>query len=277
MTILKNRRMPPGIALFIFFIITFAYSWTFWIMATVLARGDADQVDRMLIYAGIPGPFISACLLLYLAGSRTERLGFWQRIYEVERLRPGWLVLVLLIYPLLTAFAVAVDWLIDGSLPNYMKLSQLLHSPMLLLASIGLVFLLGPLLEEPGWRGYALDRLLSLGNFFTASLVLGILWALWHLPLFFVPGSYHHGLGFGTLAFWLFNLTAISSSVFITWIYVHNERSTFAAILFHAILNSTRDFVPLSDQTEIIRTGTLTMLAVIIIYNFSIKDLKSSH
>jgi membrane protease YdiL (CAAX protease family) len=133
------------------------------------------------------------------------------------------------------------------------------------LASLGWVFLLGPLLEEPGWRGYALDRLQTLGSAFTASVILGLLWAAWHLPQFFIPGSYHHTLGFWTLAFWLFVLTAISISVLITWIYRYNERSVFAAILLHASVNFTRDSVPLSIRTELIRTGLLILFAAIVL------------
>jgi len=269
MTALEDQRLTPRVALFAFFAIAFAYSWAFWIAAAVVAKDRFEQPDQTLIYAGIPGPFIAACLLLYFAGSRTERRDFWRRIYEVERLRPGWLFLVLLIYPLLTALAVALDWLVGGSLPDSTKLTEWLHDPVLLLASAGVVFLLGPLPEEPGWRGYALDRLLTLGNTVTASLWLGLLWALWHLPLFFVPGSYHHGLGLGTPAFWLFSLTAVSSSVIITWVYQRNERSTFAAILFHVMLNITRDVVTLPDRTELLRTGILTLLAAFVVYRGS--------
>lgn len=264
MTQLTHKHPTLQVALIAFFFFAFAFSWTFWIAAAVFCAREGGLANKTLLDTGILGPFVAACLLLYLGGSPPERQDFWRRIYEVERLRPRWLAIVLLVYPTLTILAVGLDCLAGSPLPNSEKLTGLLRDPMSLLASMGFVLLLGPLPEEPGWRGYALDRLQMLYGTLTASVWLGILWALWHLPLFFIPGTYQHEIGIGTLAFWLFNLTAISSSVLITWVYQHNERSIFAAILFHASLNFTRDTITLSDSTELVRTGLLTLLALII-------------
>ena len=54
-------------------------------------------------------------------------------------------------------------------------------------------------IEELGWRGYVLDRLQEKRSALVSSLILGVVWSLWHLPLFFVQGSYQAGLGVGTL------------------------------------------------------------------------------
>lgn len=70
--------------------------------------------------------------------------------------------------------------------------------------ALGLVFFtfwFGPLPEELGWRGFALDRLQRRTTALRASLILGTLWALWHLPLFYMPGTYQAGLGAGTARF----------------------------------------------------------------------------
>jgi len=273
MTPLAHRHLVPQVALVAFFVVAFGFSWSFWIAAAVVGVREGSLADKTLLYAGIPGPFVAACLLLYFGSSPAECRDFWRRIYEVERLRPRWLALVLLVYPSLTVLAVGLDWLAGGPLPGSEKLTEFLRDPVLLLASVSFVFLLGPLPEEPGWRGYALDRLQILGGALTASVWLGMLWALWHLPLFFVVGTYQHNLGFGTSAFWLFNLTAVSSSILITWVYQHSERSIFAAILFHAVLNFTRNAISLPDRTELVRTGLLTLLALIVALRYGSKSL----
>jgi membrane protease YdiL (CAAX protease family) len=248
--------------LFPFFALAFGLSWSFWVVAVLMGAHAESVVGRTLLYAGTPGPFIAALLMLYLRGSAVERRDFWRRIYEVERLRPRWLAVVVLTYPALTVLAVALDRLAGGALPDPGRLLELVRDPVLLLATLGVVFLLGPLPEEPGWRGYALDRLQALRGALVASLALGLAWALWHLPLFFLPGSYQHGLGLGSLAFWLFHLTVVAASVFITWVYQHNERSTFAAILFHGTINLSRSLVPLSGRAELVRALLLSVLAV---------------
>jgi membrane protease YdiL (CAAX protease family) len=271
-------RLTPRAELVAFFLVAFGFSWSFWIAAAVFGGGDESGVaNKTLLYAGIPGPFVAACLLLYIGGANAAFRDFWRRIYEVERLAPRWLAAVLLIYPMITVLAVGLDWISGGPLPDTEKLTKLLLDPILLLGSIGYLFLLGPLPEEPGWRGYALDRLLMHCGAVTASIWLGILWALWHVPLFFVTGTYQHGIGFGTLAFWLFNLTAVSGSILITWVYQYNERSIFSAILFHAVLNFTRDVLPLSDRTELIRTILLTLLACIIAIRWRSKARLARH
>ncbi len=262
---LADPKRAATRSLLAFFGLAFAWSWALWITAAVLGARQGSLVGNALLYAGTPGPLIAALALLYLRGTPAERRDFYRRIYEVERVSPRWLLATLLIYPGLTAAAVGLDWMAGGPLPDTTVLSQRLHDPQLLLATTGFAFLLGPLPEEPGWRGYALDRLQLLGSALTASLWLGFLWALWHLPLFFIPGSYHHDLGFATLAFWLFVLTAIAGSVIITWIYGHNERSVFGAILFHATLNFTRDALHLSDRSELARTALLVLFATIVV------------
>jgi membrane protease YdiL (CAAX protease family) len=84
----------------------------------------------------------------------------------------------------------------------------------------------GPVPEELGWRGCALDRLQERDSALISSLIIGGTWALWHLPLFFIAGTYQHGLGVGTPAFWLFMVTKFPDSILMTWIYNNTRRST---------------------------------------------------
>lgn len=70
-----------------------------------------------------------------------------------------------------------------------------------LISFIAYIFIFGPLPEDLGWRGYVLDELQERMNAVVASLVLGTLWAIWHLPLFFMNGTYQNEMGFGTAAF----------------------------------------------------------------------------
>jgi len=63
--------------------------------------------------------------------------------------------------------------------------------------------------EEPGWREYAQEGLQRRMSVLAASLVVGVFWALWHVPLFFIPGTYQAGLGVGTSGFWAFHLAIV--------------------------------------------------------------------
>jgi membrane protease YdiL (CAAX protease family) len=129
------------------------------------------------------------------------------------------------------------------------------------------VLLVGPLSEELGWRGYALEALQSRWGALASSLMVGLLWSLWHLPLFFVSeeSNFYYEWGFGTGLFWLFILRMTLISVIMTWVYNNNGRSILSAILLHFAYNFTFSFVyPIPESVHI--SGTvLVLLAVILL------------
>ena len=92
------------------------------------------------------------------------------------------------------------------------------------------LLIIGPLSEEIGWRGYALERLQTRWNALTSSLIVGLVWALWHLPLFMMVGTSQHELGIPFIGF-LVGLMA--SSILYTWLYNNTKQSIWSAILLH--------------------------------------------
>jgi len=93
--------------------------------------------------------------------------------------------------------------------------------------------------EEIGWRGYALPRLAERFGFPRASLLLGLLWGAWHLPLFFIPGHPNHGQ---PLLFFVLGSTGLS--VAMTWLYMNTRGSVGFAMLMHSAVNQTMGIVP---------------------------------
>ena len=115
------------------------------------------------------------------------------------------------------------------------------------------------------WRGYALDGLQRKWNAQTSSLIVGVVWTLWHLPLFFIEGSYQNGLGVGTLAFWLFMMDKVPQSVVMTWIYNNNERSTLSAVLLHFMVNFVGELFDLSPRAEILYIALWFVAAIVVV------------
>jgi len=129
-------------------------------------------------------------------------------------------------------------------------------------------------LEEIGWRGYAQEALQRRISVVWASLVIGIFWALWHLPLFFLPGSYQAGLGVGTPAFWGFNLAIVVGSPLYAWFYNVSGRSVFAPLLFHGLGNVAGEiFVDAAPLTVIIVNILLVLIVVLISRGWMTKTL----
>jgi hypothetical protein len=93
--------------------------------------------------------------------------------------------------------------------------------------------------EEVGWHGYALPRLAARLGFAGASVLLGLIWALWHLPLFFLRGADKYGQSF---PIWALGVTALS--VAITWLYANTNGSLLLTMLMHSPVNQTIGIVP---------------------------------
>jgi membrane protease YdiL (CAAX protease family) len=107
------------------------------------------------------------------------------------------------------------------------------------LGSFVLVTILGgPLFEEPGWRGFALPRLQPLHGPLVGTLILGLLWALWHLPEFLVPTWAESSGGSGFLDIVKFVVIAITFAIVTTWVFNNTKGSVFMAILVHASIDT---------------------------------------
>ncbi|HYG56634.1 MAG TPA: CPBP family intramembrane glutamic endopeptidase, partial [Symbiobacteriaceae bacterium] len=119
-------------------------------------------------------------------------------------------------------------------------LSPWVLAPILFLVN---VFLGGALCEELGWRGFMLPRLQERYGPARASLVLGVTWGLWHLPLFFIAGTVQ-----SRIPFLLFLLSTCASSFLFTWVSDRGRGSVLLAVLLHAAINTTASVAPVAPH-----------------------------
>jgi membrane protease YdiL (CAAX protease family) len=249
----------------IFFGLTFLLTWAFWIPAGWLSRGQYDSLSNILHYAGGVMPTLVALLLLYIRGSHQMRRDYWQRLIDFKSISIIWYLVILLTVPILTAIGIVLDMILGGTGAKLEAASGILSSPLSLFPFAIVTLIFGPLPEEMAWRGYALDSLQAKRNALVASLVLGIAWTLWHLPLFLIQGTYQYALGVGTPQFWLYMLDKVPQSIMMTWLYNNNGRSTVTAVLFHFIVNFVGELFALSLRAETIYISSWWIMAVLVI------------
>jgi uncharacterized protein len=115
----------------------------------------------------------------------------------------------------------------------------------------------GPLGEELGWRGYALPRLLERHNTLSASLRLGVIWFIWHLPAFLIGGSPQIGLSLPA-----FLLSALALSILATWLYNNTQGSVLPSVLLHLTANFALNVL---DAPLILFSSLLGMTALIVV------------
>jgi len=216
---------------------------------------------------------LAAIGLVYLTQDREGQRDYWRRVIDFKRIRGNWYAVILLTALALAGLSALIDLLSGGEGIRLEAAAQFLDQPLMIIPSIILILFFGPVPEELGWRGYALDRLQARWSALSSSLILGIIWAVWHLPLFFIEGSYQYDLGLGTIAFWIFMVAIVPQTVLITWIYNNTGRSIMSAILFHFMINLVGELFELTETAEICQLILWLTVAILVVAIWGPKKL----
>lgn len=219
-------------------------TWAFWLPAIVLGVSFDSAAGALLLLTGLASPGVAGVVFVYLVYDERGRTDFWNRVINVRRFGARWLVVILLVPLGVTLLAGVVEVPFGGAGPVWGEgVSRFGVDPLAILPALFFATL-PPLLEELGWRGYALDRLQLRRSALSASVILGVVWSVWHLPLFFIEGSYQHdAVGFATMEFWLFMTGIVALSPTFTWIYNNTERSILGIIVLHGWVNFTAEII----------------------------------
>jgi membrane protease YdiL (CAAX protease family) len=223
-------------------------TWVFWLAAIALGVRFDSAVGLVLLLVGLAVPGVIGIVFVYLVYDERGRSDFWNRVVNPRRVGLRWLVVILLVPLGIAVLAGVMDLLLGGTGPTWGEgVTGFGVNPLAILPALFFATL-PPILEELGWRGYALDRLQLKWSALSAGTILGAVWALWHLPLFFVGGTHQHDVvGFATTGFWLFMAGTVALSVAITWVYNNTERSILGIIVLHGWVNFTAETIVVPD------------------------------
>jgi membrane protease YdiL (CAAX protease family) len=174
------------------------------------------------------GPSIAGVIIIALTRGKAGMRELGQRAL---RWRVGftWWGVALLFTGLIILVSIPINLALGGNLPSFAFFRQEWYLAPVFFA---LTLLGGPLGEEFGWRGFALPNLQAKYGAVATSLIIGVVWALWHLPLFFQPGSLHAQIGLSRLP--LFILGEIVLATIMTWVYNNTSSSLLVGgIILH--------------------------------------------
>jgi membrane protease YdiL (CAAX protease family) len=223
---LKKNPVPA------FFVLTFAIAWSIW-----LPLGFLVPENPYLSLPGAWAPTISALILIGLTDGKVGVRNFLTRLLH-WRVGLGWYLIVLFGVAIIAYLAIGAGKLLGIpapalSLPNGLPREMLpAFLPIIFIVNI---FAGGPLAEDIGWRGYILPKMREGMTALHASLIIGVIWAFWHLPYFIFP-AWRSAVG--SIPFFWFALLTTSWSVLFAWVYVNTE-SILMPVLFHAAINTT--------------------------------------
>ncbi|TQO19475.1 CAAX prenyl protease-like protein [Rhodoglobus vestalii] len=234
---MSSSRARPAFAPWGFFLVTFGFSWAVWCVPVLMHFGllPAREGGALvwLPFLGAFGPMVGALVMLRRENGRGAPWAHLRRVIQMSNsLR--WYVMPVLLFGVvgLVVWGAPLLW---GGTPQ----ASFLPTPWVIPAVVVFMVYLGGGQEEIGWRGFALDRLLNRHNDLVASLILGVVWALWHVPLWFMAGTSQGFMPFGA-----FLIMILSLSVILTWVYVESGRSMFLAMWTHGVANAYMAIFP---------------------------------
>ena len=260
----KNSNLISGNKRFLLFIVlTYIISWLFWIPVALSGQDVNETILLIPFVLGGFGPSIAGIIMVYRNRDKKGRRDFWKSIVDLKRISTKWYLFIFLIFPASFAILFGINSLHGNPLPEFKRMAQIGSNPLFLIGIVITGILTGPLSEELGWRGFALDRLQARWSPLISSLILAPFWWAWHLPLFFIQDTTQYKWGVGTLDFWLFMIAIVPLTILLTWVYNHNNKSILAAIFLHFMYNFTLGMVsPLPENINFFPAILLCAIAI---------------
>lgn len=247
-----NKNWLSTKYLVLFFAITLAWTWSCGFIPVLFGFTGTDA-GTLVFYFGGGAPSVVALFLVFLTYPKDKRKDYFRRCFSFRYMGLKWPLITIAVFILLSVLSVFIGvGLIGYEMPTMDYIKAIVANPLNILLVLLLSLISGPLNEEFGWRGYALDRLLIKFGFMRGSLILGFIWAIWHLPWYFTPGQAQYNL-LRDSAFhaFMFIPSVMMLSIFVSFVYVKTNRSILAGALVHMFSNLIGSQLLASYTTDI--------------------------
>lgn len=244
----KEGMKSPGL----FFLFTYGWSWSFLFSILLLHEGFETLTGKILFGIAGLGPLLGATFSLYVPGNKEEVKDYCRRFADLSLIRWKWLLIILFLPLVIKLSGILTAAVFEDGLPaEWTALFVLEFRDYLKPGFILFIFVFGPLVEEPAWRGWLQKFYLKKYSSIVSGFIVGVIWGVWHLPMFFIPGTYQYEEGFLSFDFWIWMIDILGSSMLYAWIFVNTGGSIPAAILFHFSINYFGVLIDFSTAAEV--------------------------
>ncbi|MCA9934757.1 MAG: CPBP family intramembrane metalloprotease [Ardenticatenaceae bacterium] len=233
-----------------FFLLTFAYSWIIWIPSVL----DGIGIDLPFSVAGystvavIIGAFAPLLAAITLIARKDASKGIKSYLGQALdfHIKPLYLILALVLPLVIHVIAHYLALGVGLDVAQTLFPTETPIAPIILaIPYFILMMVIGGGQEEFGWRGYAQEPLQEKIGVIPASLVIGVIWGIWHLPLWFMAGDLH-----SAYSFLAFVMMTTSISVMYAWLYNSSGKKLIVVIFFHAMNNTAAPLLPFLHGIE---------------------------
>lgn len=265
--------------LILFFAITLAWTWICGFIPVILGI-TGTPIGTFIFYFGGGAPSVVGLFIVFLTYSRAERRDYFKRCFSLKYMEWKWPLIVFSIFSIISTVCIYFGVNILGyDMPGMDYIHAIIGNPLMVPLVILISLVSGPLNEEFGWRGYALDKLIVRFGFLKASLLLGFIWAIWHLAWYFTPGQAQYNLLQDSLFDALMMVPSLMLlSVFVSFVYIKTKRSILAGALVHMFSNllGSQLLSPYSSEMSmLIRYVKMIFFIILMLYTIFSKKFKS--
>lgn len=243
----KHRQNRAPI---LFFILTFIFSWGLWLPSILAGLGidlgiDAEVYTSITVPIGAFAPLAAALALVIKRNGWKEGWQFFRQAFDLH-VKPVYLIAAFVIPLLIHLVSHYLAPLLGFPVASTLFPATIgLPSILIAIPYFFLMLIIGGGQEEFGWRGYAQEPLQKRLGVIPASLLIGVVWGIWHLPLWIMPGDGH-----STYPFIAFLIMTTSISVIYGWLYKVSDQKLSAVIIFHAMSNTAAPLLPFLHMQE---------------------------
>ena len=242
-------------ALLFYFVLAIVLSWSIYIPLVAVRQGWTDApIPYSIHYLASFGPMLAAIILTAITDAQDGLRELWSRIVK-WRVSWAYAVFAILSPVVLFVFAAIAMRVFQGEWPDLRLLGQANYLPYLGWGVLPIWLATFGFGEEIGWRGFALPRLQRTMSVSKATLFLGLLWTLWHVPSFFYHETY---VGMGWIMLPAIAFSVLCGAVLLTWLYNGTGGSVLMVTIWHALFDlltasaAGRDFIPIVTSAGVI-------------------------
>ena len=266
----NSRKYMSDKYLLLFFVLTLLWTWICG-FTPVIFDFTGTPADTFLFYFGGGAPSVVALFLVFFTYPKEKIKDYFHRCFSFKYMGWKWPLISICVFSAITVISLFIGvGLLKYDMPTMDFMHAIIDNPLMLLLVLLISLISGPLNEEFGWRGYALDKLLVRFGFLGASAILGFIWGIWHLPWYFTPGQAQYNLLQDSVFHAIMFIPSVMMlSSWVTFVYIKTKRSILAGALVHMFSNLIGSQLLSSYTTQIsmiIRYANMVFFAIIMLY-----------
>ncbi len=245
----------------IYLTFTFVLTWVIWLLA--FSGFNLKISGESLIMIGTFAPSFVGLLMEYKINGKKGFIKLTKKMVN-PKISLKWYIYIFGVMPGIMLLSYIILQISGSIIPKS-------EFPIYVipLVFIYIMFLMGPLGEEAGWRGFLLRKMVVIFRPFYASVILGLIWSLWHLPLFFIDNTIQAKLVSNysfAFAFFGYILYTLIITIQISILYINTKGNIFGVILFHTMTNTSLGMMPLILS----KAGAITLLSIMMLVTLAL-------